>query len=159
MEPALGLQPWRGLLILLAGRVRFLSPCGTSLSRVLRSSRPLGLPTAASAFRALHWVGPLQLCIEFGFSGRRSLLVPRARAWTYHIFRATLSRHCGLTLQPSPCSSCLPSLAFRWVGCEFVFFELCRMPNSKTSKDPGGRSGHPLEHRVMQRQFNLGLIL
>ena len=58
---------------------------------------------------------------RIGLSGRRSVLVPRVRAWTYYIFRETLSRHCGLTRQLSHCSSCVPSLAFRWVGCEFCF--------------------------------------
>ena len=57
MEPALGLQPWREVLIFASlCRVKFLSPHGTSLSFVFRSSRPAGFPPAASAFRCPAFV-------------------------------------------------------------------------------------------------------
>ena len=78
----------------------------------------LGLPTAASAF--VPCMGRAASAVHrVGLSGRRSLLVPRVQAWTYNIFREILFRHCGLTRQLSLRSSCVPSLAFRWVDCDF----------------------------------------
>ena len=85
MEPALGPQPWRRVLIFSSlCRVKFPSPHGTLLFSRLSEIPSDGL-SAGWFGHSLPCIcaGPFQLCIELGCSGRPSMLVPRARSWTY----------------------------------------------------------------------------